>query len=554
VSAVRPGLINRPTLSNRFPSGPDQGTRVGGGQSTVSAVRPGAIGGPIIRPSELRPQIIPGSKPIVTQTNPATTSVARPTNIIAIAKSNTDDGRFDSSKLGLAPMLLTPSGAPLRQEAPKPPQVKNVPVKGPLKVISQVLLQRRDGVFLRRILVDMSDGHETGYVVTEELSRHDLERFAESLFKENPKHVIIRTIDGTLYDDSDSGYWIAFGNPKAPFYYWPKGTVNATDLKGTLAPFDSPEADIIPGGSNPNGVPNHQQGDGKGDSNPGPNPGGPPAGTNKPDPSGMAGRPGPQPGTGNESKDRPEDMGPMPPPGETTVEFENEYGPPPPEQPPKNSLPGISDEQYMDLRGCLLYGCSNLQKSSDASGATGGAQENTGGGGDDNGSSTEDDSGSDDNSSSDDEEEEKDDDNNSSSGSDDGGDTSEVGYTPGADGAGGSQPAGAEELKYALFQQLGYLFHSRNFGPRFPLVGDPRPEAGGPEGNQNGPQGTAQLDPSTFPSGKKTKTGSNKDVLVNGDLRKKTSPVGPDKASAEDGFSDQFLRAFEVIDPVPIDK
>ena len=248
-----------------------------------------------------------------------------------------------------------------------------------------------------------------------------------------------------------------------------------------------------------NGIPNHQQDDGKGSSNPGPNPGGPPAGTNKPDPSGMAGRPGPQPGTDNQSNERQEDMGPMPPPGETTVEFENEYGPPPPEKPARDSRPFMSDEEYQDFRGCLLYGCSNLLKTSDASGTTGDTQGDADGGGDDNGSSTEDDSGSDDNSSSSDDEEEKDDDNNSSSGSDDGGDTSEVGYTPGADGAGGSQPAGAEELKYSLFQKLGYLFHSRNFGPRFPLVGDPRPETGGPEGHQNGPHGNCAARPVRIP-------------------------------------------------------
>ncbi len=70
VVKAQPLLPQRQTLPNRVTSNRNQGTRVGGGQPVVSAVRPGAIGGPIIRPSEFRPQIIPGSRPIVTQTRP----------------------------------------------------------------------------------------------------------------------------------------------------------------------------------------------------------------------------------------------------------------------------------------------------------------------------------------------------------------------------------------------------------------------------------------------------------------------------------------------------
>jgi hypothetical protein len=244
----------------------------------------------------------------------------------------------------------------------------------------------------------------------------------------------------------------------------------------------------------------------------------------------------------------------MPPAGNTTVEVEYEYGPPA-DDAPKSSGGGISDGYYEAFRGCMVYGCPAILNGGTNPGETGGVQGNTGEDTSDSGTSgaSEDDTNSGDDSDNSDDDE--DDDNDSSSGSDDGEDSSESGYTPGADASSGSQPSGAEELKYSLFQQLGYLFHSRNFGPRFPLVGDPRPEQGGAAGDAHGAHGTEQLTGSSGPGHHpKAQSGAGKNVLVNGDLRKKTSPAGPDKASAEDGFSDQFLRAFEVIDPVPIDK
>ncbi len=314
------------------------------------------------------------------------------------------------------------------------------------------------------------------------------------------------------------------------------------------------------------GSPNHQQdgGTGNGNSNPGPNTGGPPAGTNKPDNGGIVGHPSEQPGGDNGSGQGQEDMGPMPPAGETTVEVENEYGPPP-DNSPKDTTPEMSGDQYEEIRACILYGCPD-PKSSDDSGSKDGKEQDTGKGGDDSGSSNsnEGNSGSSSNNSGDDGDDDDDDEDdddgtavadNSSSESDDEEDTSGSGYTPGADGSGGDQPAGCRGTEVRLVPAARLPVPQPQLRPalsagRRPAAGDWR--AG--RQRRTAHRDTAQLDPSTFPSGQKNKTGSNKDVLVNGDLRKKTSPVGPDKATAEDGFSDQFLRTFEVIDPVPIDR
>ncbi len=522
---------------------------------------------PVTRPVNARPSVT------VTRPGAAGAPIARPSSgIISATRSPADGGRHDSSRLIPALTPLVPNSSLSRDAAPANATAKYVQPKGPLTITSQHVYTSHSGLFLRKNATTQ-DGEQ--FVTFERLTDEQMKQFAKDTEWANRKYWRMQFIADKLQLPDQK---VTILDPQSPFYFKPGVTADPGHAASPWMPASAPEAksdlawaaandarwyadyrrrvDSNPAAADPaagNGVPAHHQEGGKGNHASGLDSGGPPAGSSKPDSSGIAGHPGEEPGSSSGSHERPEDMGPMPPAGTTTVEVENEYGPPA-EDAPKSSWGGISDKDYETFRACMVYGCSGILNGGKNPGATGGVQGNADQENSDGGTAgaSQDDTGSDDDSSNSGDDDE-DDNNNSSSGSDDGADSSESGYTPGADASGGSHPSGAEELKYSLFQKLGYLFHSRNFGPRFPLVGDPRPERGGAAGDTQGGHGTAQLagSPGQHP---KTPPSAGKNVLVNGDLRKKTGPAGPDKASAEDGFSDQFLRTFEVIDPVPIDK
>ena len=106
-----------------------------------------------------------------------------------------------------------------------------------------------------------------------------------------------------------------------------------------------------------------------------------------------------------------------------------------------------------------------------------------------------------------------------------------------------------------MFKALGYYFHGRNFGPKFPLVGDPRPEHGAPDVSGAHGSGQWNQDPSDFddePEGEeesnRTQSGTAPGLAVDPDWRKNPNPNAGDKPSLKDGLN---LPRLQVFDPVP---
>jgi hypothetical protein len=498
--------------------------------------------------------------------------------------------RHPPEDLGEAPRFPSPDLKPVADETP-PPGDKGQAPKGILKVVYQSVVyggpEDTNGCstkYRQRVLVDLRN---RAFILNEKLTPEEedrmLDEFLERRSVDDEEKLLLGNDELKRWktDKSHSSVF-AYTDPNSHFYYFAGGTVDPAKAKGPLVPEDSPDAlDALLGW--PNGIPNHLQGGSNGNSNTGTSPGGngttnsgsgpngAPDGSNKPDKGGILGNPGKETSQGK-GQEQDKGTGPMPPAGKTTVEVENENEPPPPESPEhdcpnfdvpmdqilpsKQPVPSDSDHPGWWAGGGIHDSGANGGGSDDGGGGGGSDDGGGNGGGNNNGGtssngqSSDDDDDDDDSGSSNDEA-------MASSDSEEGGssDDEASGYTPGSGDSEGGRPASADELRYALFQALGYYFHSRNFGPKFPLVGDPLPERGGPDasgahgaGQHNQPAFDSDDEPEGEEELNRPQSGPPPGVAVNPDQWKNPNPNAADKPSIKSGFN---LPRLQVFDPVP---